>query len=130
MNSSSELDKLSTTANSRLLPTTFEPLKARNGHMRILEPHSRRRRPKAGDFKLHAAYVAAYMGVLILKEDYKRFVDPRGEREWKRTIRAACDIEWRLQDVRDFDDIPSLEYNSMRDYVARAWPLTRYFDSS
>lgn len=87
-NSSSEPDELSTTANSRLLPTIFEPPKARSGHIRIPEPHGRRRRPKAGDFKLLAAYVAAYMGVLIPKEDYKRFVDPRGE----------------------FDDIPPLEY--------------------
>jgi hypothetical protein len=81
MNSSSEPDELSTTANSRLLLTTFKPPKARNRHMRILEPHSCRRRPKSGDFKLLAAYVAAYVGVLIPKEEYKRFVDPQGERE-------------------------------------------------
>lgn len=128
MNSSSDPDQPSTTANSRLLPTTFEPPKARNGRMRILEPHGRRRRPKSGDFKLLAAYVAAYVGVLIPQEEYQRFVDPRGEREWKRTIRAACDMEWRLQDNRDFDDIPPQAYSVMREYVARAWPLTQYFD--
>jgi hypothetical protein len=57
-------------ANSRLLLATFKPLKPRNGRMMILELYSRCRRPKSGDFKLLAAYVAAYVGVLIPKEDY------------------------------------------------------------
>ena len=70
MNSSSKPDKLSTTANSQLLLATFKPLKPRNRHIIILEPHSRCRRPKLGDFKLLAAYVATYIGVLIPKEDY------------------------------------------------------------
>jgi hypothetical protein len=70
MNSSSELDELSTIANSRLLLAMFELLKPRNRRIIILELHGRCRRPKLGDFKLLAAYVAAYVGVLILKEDY------------------------------------------------------------
>ena len=128
MDASSGPYELYITTNSRLLPTTFDPPKLRNGRLKILEPHGRRRRPKSGDFKLLAAYVAAYVGTLIPKEDYQRFIDPRGEKEWKRTIRAACDIEWRVGDVREFDDIPTLDYNVMSEYVARAWPLTRYFD--
>jgi hypothetical protein len=81
MNSSSKPDELSTTANSQLLPATFKPPKPRNRRIIILEPHGRRRRPKSGDFKLLAAYVAAYVGVLIPKEDYQQFIDPQGERE-------------------------------------------------
>jgi hypothetical protein len=48
----------------------FKLLKPRNRYIIILELYSRCRRPKLGDFKLLAAYVAAYIGVLILKEDY------------------------------------------------------------
>ena len=70
MNSSSKPDELSTIANSQLLPATFKPLKPRNRHIIILELYSRCRRPKLGDFKLLTAYVAAYVGVLIPKEDY------------------------------------------------------------
>lgn len=128
MDSSSEPDELYSTANSRLLPTTFDPPKVRNGRMKILEPQGRRRRPKSGDFKLLAAYVAAYVGTLIPREEYNRFIDPRGEREWKRTVRAACDIEWRFQDIREFDEIPVQEYNVMREYVSRSWPFTKHFD--
>jgi hypothetical protein len=81
MNSSSKLDELSTTANSRLLLATFKLPKPRNRRIIILELYSRRRRSKLGDFKLLAAYVAAYVGVLIPKEDYQQFIDLQGERE-------------------------------------------------
>jgi hypothetical protein len=70
MNSSSKPDELSTIANLQLLLATFKPLKPRNRRIIILELYSRCRRSKLGDFKLLAAYVAAYIGVLILKEDY------------------------------------------------------------
>ena len=48
----------------------FKLLRPRNRHIRILELHSCCRRPKSRDFKLLAAYIAAYVGILILKEDY------------------------------------------------------------
>ena len=119
------------TINSRLLPANFDPPKLRHGTLKILEPHGRNRRPKSGDFKLLAAFVAGYVGSLIPSEVYRRFIDKRGEREWKRAVRAACDIEWRAGDLREFDDIPTPNYNDMRDQVARAWPFTaRYYDNA
>jgi hypothetical protein len=119
------------TANSRLLPKTFELPQLKHGTLKIIEPHGRNRRPKSGDFKLLAAYVAGYVGSLIPEEVYRRFIDKRGEREWKRVLRTACDLEWRVGDVREFDDIDLSGYNAMRDYVARAWPFTtRYFDGA
>jgi hypothetical protein len=131
MDRSSTPEESYRTANSRLLPATFDPPRLRHGTLKILEPHGRRRRPKSGDFKLLAAYVAGYVGTLIPQDVYKRFIDRRGEREWKRTIRAACDMEWRTEDLREFDDIPAAGYNDMRDYVARAWPFTtKYFDGA
>jgi hypothetical protein len=48
----------------------FKLLKPRNRYIIILELYSCCRRSKLGDFKLLIAYVAAYIGVLIPKEDY------------------------------------------------------------
>jgi hypothetical protein len=53
----------------------FKLLKPRNRRIIILELHSCCRRPKLGDFKLLTAYIAAYVGILILKEDYQQFID-------------------------------------------------------
>jgi hypothetical protein len=75
------LDKLHSTVNLRLLPAKFNLLRLRHGLLRVLEPHGRNQRPKAGDFKLLAAYVAAYTRPLIPPEVYKLFVDTQGERE-------------------------------------------------
>ena len=72
--------------------------------------------------------MAGYVGSLIPLEVYKSFIDKRGEREWKRVVRAACNLEWRAEDTRDFDDIPVASYNNMRDQVAQVWPFAaRYF---
>ena len=131
MDSNSFLEDFHSTANSKLLPATFDPPKMRHGTLKVLEPHGHNRRPKVGDFKLLAAYVAGYVGSLIPLEVYNRFIDKRGEREWKRVVRAACDLEWRAEDTRDFDDIPIASYNNMRDQVAQVWPFAaRYFDGA
>jgi hypothetical protein len=131
MDSNNCSDESHSTVNSRLLPAKFDPPRLRHGLLRVLEPHGRNRRPKAGDFKLLAAYVAAYTGPLIPPEVYKLFVDTQGEREWKRVVRAACDLEWRAGDARDFDEIPTAGYNNMRDHVAQAWPFAaKYFDGA
>ena len=128
MESFSGADEAYATANSRLLPTELDPPQPSHGKMRIMEPHGPGRRPKSGDFKLLAGWVAMYVNVLIPKEDYHRFVNARGEREWKRTLRSACDLEWRPGDTRDFNDIRTQDYIAMRDFVARAWPFTKHFD--
>jgi hypothetical protein len=116
------------TLNSSLVPTDFDIPRKRDGRQKILEPHGGRRRPKSGDHKLLAAYVAAYAGQLIPIQDYMRFISPHGEREWKRMIRVECDKEWREGETRRFDDIPIRDYDAIAYKVARAWPFVKYFD--
>jgi hypothetical protein len=119
------------TRNSRLLPETFDPPILKHGHRKILEPHGFARRPKSGDFKLLAAYVAAYVPTLIPENCYRSFVDANGERAWKKRIRMACDIAWRSDSMRDFDDLNTQQYVAMRDFVAYEWPFaSRYFDGA
>jgi hypothetical protein len=131
MDIDSQPEQTMTTRNSRLIPSTFDPPQLKHGVRTIPEPHGPKRRPKSGDFKLLAAYVAAYVGVLIPLNDYSQFISKDGERAWKRTLRMACDMEWVPRDNRDFDDINSPRYTMMKDFVARAWPFaSRYFDGA
>jgi hypothetical protein len=131
MDDSDQPEQATTTRNSRLVPSTFDPPRLKHGIRTIPEPHGPKRRPKSGDFKLLAAYVAAYVGVLIPQHDYRRFVSKDGEQSWKRTIRMACDIEWSSEENRDFDQISLPRYTVMKEFVARAWPFAaRYFDAA
>jgi hypothetical protein len=65
MDANSTANTLCTTLNSLLVPTEFDIPRKKDGKVKILEPHSSRRRPKSGDYKLLAVYVAAYIGSLI-----------------------------------------------------------------
>jgi hypothetical protein len=118
------------TLNSALVPTAFDPPRYRHGKQVILEPHRGQRRPKSCDHKLLAAYVAAYTPSLIPMKDYRMFISPKGEQEWKRVIRVACDKEWRAAENRRFDDIHLQNYYTMRHDVIQAWPFTKYFDGA
>jgi hypothetical protein len=129
MDANSTANTPCTTLNSSLVPTEFNIPRKKDGKVKILEPHGSRRRPKSGDYKLLAAYVAAYTGSLIPVQDYLRFISPRGEQEWKRIIRVACDGEWREGETRRFDDIGLREYEAMANKVAMAWPFVKYFDN-
>jgi len=117
------------TLNSSLVPTKFDQPRGRQDNLRILEPRGGRR-PKSGDHKLLAAYVAAYTGTLIPDSEYRKFISPQGEREWKRMIRVACDKEWRAGETRRFDEISQPDFEAMSYDVRRAWPLTKYFDGN
>jgi hypothetical protein len=117
------------TLNSSLVPTKFDQPRGRQDNLRILEPRGGRL-PKSGDHKLLAAYVAAYTGTLIPDSEYRKFISPQGEREWKRMIRVACDKEWRAGETRRFDEISQPDFEAMSYDVRRAWPLTKYFDGN
>jgi hypothetical protein len=131
MNSSSELEQCTSTANSKLLPPTFDLILVKHGARKIAEPHGPQRRPKSGDFKILAAYVAAYVGVLIPKDEYQRFISGSGERLWKKTLRQACDMHWQPRQYRGFDELSTAEWTTMRDYVGRAYPFgVKYFDGA
>jgi hypothetical protein len=69
MDNNSQPKDMATTRNSRLLPATFDPVQVKHGIRTIPESHGPKRRPKSGDFKLFAAYVAAYTGPLIPPDD-------------------------------------------------------------
>jgi hypothetical protein len=86
IDSSNSLDKSHSTVNSRLLLAKFNLPRLRHGLLRVLKPHGRNQRPKAGSFKLLAAYIAAYTRPLIPPKVYKLFVNTQGEREWKRVV--------------------------------------------
>jgi hypothetical protein len=118
------------TLNSALVPTEFDLPGRRDGKPKILEPHGGRRRPKSCDHKLLAAYVAAYSGTLIPEREYRKFISPHGEQEWKRMIRVACDKEWRAGENRRFDDIHLKDFQAMSHDVVCSWPLTKYFDGA
>jgi hypothetical protein len=81
IDSSNSLDKLHSIVNLRLLLAKFDLLRLRHRLLRVLKPHGRNRRPKAGNFKLLAAYVAAYTRPLIPPKVYKLFINTQGKRE-------------------------------------------------
>jgi hypothetical protein len=119
------------TLNSRLLPVIFDPPRLVHGVRKIPEPRGQNRRPKSGDFKLLAAYVAAYVGQIIPPQTYTAFVSVKGEKAWKRTLRIACDMQWRVGEDRDFRELNTFEYAAMRDYVATAYPFAaKHYDGA
>jgi hypothetical protein len=81
IDSNNSLDKSHSTVNSRLLLAKFNLLRLRHRLLRVLKLHSRNQRLKAGNFKLLAAYVAAYTRPLIPPKVYKLFINTQGKRE-------------------------------------------------
>jgi hypothetical protein len=131
MDSDDQGTRSTSTRNSRLLPRTFQPSLKRHGKRQVPEPHGPQRRPKSGDFKLLAAYVAAYINNPIPQEEYNRFITRDGERTGKRLIRVACDIAWKAGDEREFDDFYVQQYKSMVESVASTWLFAaKYFDGA